>query len=430
MKHLEKGINNKTLQLIDEPEGYTWYEGIATISQEEQYDLRLIDDQAKQILAIIIDSLFYWRVKPREQDVIIREYFGDCLAPLNHPEGHYTHSYHLEKNPSFSDVISFFSDRSPREEAKRVVQKLSSDFFDSRIKSSAPLLNFQAFLSLVEEGNFENIDIISLENSLSDHTSWLEVLFEAHLEQSPSTQLIKFGVEVEIKGAFRIPKNIHLPSPTSTYFLECTQYCSLPDMNGLIITVDKTIPAHNITNLVDENEARQLSKDINTDQKKNTLSLSPQKNAECNEKGSPTVNADREPFLIMIDELIELFKAINKGKNFSYSSIYNTVTKLNDEKPEVDKGFTTELVSSVKERALKNYLKRNLPSTPFDNRGRAPYMLAISSITHAVTGLYKTNNPKLADSMTDKVFELLTEFEVVPTTTREALRSALQEHLD
>lgn len=425
MKYLEKSINNKTLQLIDELEGYTWYEGIATISLREQHDLRLIDDQAKQILAIILDSLFYWRAKLRKQDIIIRKYFSDCLASSDHPEGHYTQFHHLEADPSISDVISFFSDRSPREEAKRVVQKLSSDFFDSRIKSSAPILNFLAFLSLVEEGNFENLDIISLENSLSDHTSWLDILFEAHLEQNPSTQLIKLGAEVEIKGAFRIPKNIHLAPPTSTYFLECTQYCSLPDMNGLIITVDKTIPAHNITNLFDENEARQLSKNINTNQETNTLNLSPQKKSVCNKKGYSTVHPSREPYLIMIEELINLFKAINKDKTFFDTSIKNATDTLNRTKKEL----TENPLACLAGRTLRKYLDREGASKPLYKQTRAPYISAICSISHAITGLYKTSNDNLADTMANRVFELFDEFGVASTIKKENLCSVLEESL-
>jgi hypothetical protein len=425
MKHLEKSINNKTLQLIDEPEGYTWYEGIATISQGEQYDLRLIDDQAKQILAIMIDSLFYWRAKPRKQDIIIRKYFSDCLVSPDHPEGHYTQFHHLEAGPSISDVISFFSDRSPREEAKRVVQKLSSDFFDSRIKSSAPILNFQAFLSLVEEGDFKNLDIMYLENSLSDHTSWLDIIFEAHLEQNPSTQLIKLGAEIQIKGAFRIPKSFHLASPTSTYFLECTQYCSLPDMNGLIITIDKTILAHDITDLIDENEAKKLSIDINTNQEKHIFNLS--ELPDANVKGDSTVHPSREPFLIMIKELIDLFQAINKVKTYSNSSIRNVITELN-RKISTSKGkFISEPAPSLEARTLKKYLERTEADKPLFQQTRKPYILAINSIAHAITGQYKSNDPDLAKNMTDQIFELFDKFGVAQTIIKEDLCSALVE---
>jgi hypothetical protein len=253
---------------------FTWYEGIASVSSTEQYNLRDIDEQAIQIIKIIIDSVFCWRANPRPQDIALKKYFCDCLSPLNHPNGHYTEYHNLDPNPSLVNVIPFFSDRIPRTEALAVLAKLKEQYIDPRIKTATSFLAFEALLKILESPEPPKIDPIYWEQPLFGQPSWLTILSDNYKESHIQIHTKRIGAEMKIKGAFRAP-NYNTLNSKCTFELECTQYTSIPELNGVTITLDRFRQPHDLIDLFSEEEAKLKSRSIQLKEVKPISSLFP-----------------------------------------------------------------------------------------------------------------------------------------------------------
>ncbi len=350
---------------------YTWYEGIASVSYDEQLLLREVDEETKQILKIIIDSVFCWRASPRPQDMAVKGYFSDCLAPLDHPDGHYTHLHSLDLNPSLNDIVSFFSDRVPNKEAQEVLAKLKRQYINPKIKSSMTMFALEALLSILKNVELPKIEQKFWGYRLFDKPSWLDIISKSFKKSHQELHFNRLGLEIEIKGAFIIPDISKKPVSEGRYELECTQYCSIPQFDGITIMLDKFRQKHDTTQPFSEEEAKLRSNEIRIIKSAPTSSLLPPIEKELiapakEEQSTPSAVASalkskelKDVHATKIDPLNTITYLCNAILHGGLSGVHKA-----DANKILNKIKRYRLTAELGEKALINYLSRKEQHKP------------------------------------------------------------------
>ncbi len=298
-------------------------------------------------------------------------------------------------NPTLEDAIYVFSELKNRQHIRTLLNTALQTPEFSRLARSRAVKGFHSLLSDIEENRNLKTKLEYHNLLLKGRYSWVADVIYRYRGDSNIVETRYLNGIVSLTDT--------TPNKDTVYISECSDN----ELIGRNVSLENEVLDEHILFDKDVYLAEARSRNIPIGDYDTSVTST----------SAGSVHPTRETYLNMIERLVELFKV--RCKNFNLDSI-DTAIELLNKKEKHDTHFSIK-INSLKRQTLKKYLDKKEAEEELHYRGRAPYLKAISSLSHAITNTVKTSAPNEKDLIAEKISRLSKTERISSTISKEEI---------
>lgn len=310
-------------------------------------------------------------------------------------------------NPTLNDAIYVFSELKNRQHIRTLLNTALQLPEFSELASSRAVKGFNSLLSDIEEGN-------DLKTNLDHHGLYLKEGYTWVAEV-----IYSYRGDSNLEEVRYLDGIVKYTKPTSTKNSVYVEECSNGELIGRNVVLENEVSDEHLL----------FNKDVYlTEARSRNIPIKLCENTTITPISSGSVHPTREPYLNMIEQLFRLFKI--RSKNYRSTSLSEAIERLNlnDEHD----GHKVIKIHPLNGRTLNKYLGKKEAETELLPQGQAPYLKAISSLSHAITGTVKTVKTEVyryQDKLANEIATLSCNSDASPPIAKEDILLFLNQSL-